>query len=611
MVMRQLRENTKWIMLCTALAFVGLMVFQWGMDLSGRSGTQASGGEVGRVNGQGISVEEYQTVYRNLYEQQAAGGQNITSALNKQIEQAAWDQIVTQRLIAQELRRRGIRVTDAEIRQAARYAPPPEFQGHELFQTDGRFDITKYHAFLSSPAVDTELLMQLEAFYRDAIPRSKLFYQSTAGLYVNDNELWRMWQDQNDKVRIRFVPFDPATMVADATITVSDSEIRDYYQEHESDFLRPAQASVRYIVLDRSPTAADSATSLARARQLRSEIAAGSFEAVFGREVTDSVAAAGGGKVTLAKGQTYPAIEQAVFSLKPGALTEPILTPAGYYIVRVDSISGDNAQIRQLLVPVQRNEAREDELFDKADSLEVLAETKRLDEVARPFGLEVRTAELIPGLAFVPGLGMADEGMDWAFEEGQVGEVSPVFETPNAYYAFELTDRQEERTLTLAEATPTIRTALTAQKKVERAKETVRQALDQIKSGRSMEEVAAANKTKVQEAGPFARGEYVEGVGRINPAIGTAFGLKTGQLSGVVEADGRLYIIQLLERQDANRADWEQQKDAQRLRVTEALAQQRWGEFMTALREGAEIVDSRAELARAAAAQQQVPPINY
>lgn len=40
-MMRQMRENTKWIMLVTAMAFVGLMVFQWGMDLSGRSNTPA------------------------------------------------------------------------------------------------------------------------------------------------------------------------------------------------------------------------------------------------------------------------------------------------------------------------------------------------------------------------------------------------------------------------------------------------------------------------------------------------------------------------------------------------------------------------------------------
>ena len=37
-MMRQMRENTQWIMLVTAVAFVGLMVFQWGMDITGRSG---------------------------------------------------------------------------------------------------------------------------------------------------------------------------------------------------------------------------------------------------------------------------------------------------------------------------------------------------------------------------------------------------------------------------------------------------------------------------------------------------------------------------------------------------------------------------------------------
>ena len=41
--------------------------------------------------------------------------------------------------------------TEAEIRQAARYAPPPEFMDNAMFQTNGQFDANKYAAFLSSP----------------------------------------------------------------------------------------------------------------------------------------------------------------------------------------------------------------------------------------------------------------------------------------------------------------------------------------------------------------------------------------------------------------------------------------------------------------------------
>ena len=69
-MMRQMRDNMKVIMLVTAGGFVALMVFGWGMDITGRSSAAATGGELGRVNGEPITYEEWNLVYRNLYEQQ-------------------------------------------------------------------------------------------------------------------------------------------------------------------------------------------------------------------------------------------------------------------------------------------------------------------------------------------------------------------------------------------------------------------------------------------------------------------------------------------------------------------------------------------------------------
>lgn len=476
MVMRQMRENTKWIMLITALAFVGLMVFQWGMDLTGRSSAQLSGGEIGRVNGEPIPSQEYQAVLNQLHAQQSETGQSITWAQTQQLEDAAWDQIVMQRLISQELRHRGIEVTDTEVTQAARYAPPPEFRNQPLFQTDGQFDIQKYHAFLSSPTTDPALLLQLEAYYRDAIPQSKLYNQSTAGLYVTDNELWRMWRDDNERVRIRYIAFDPAALVPEGAVTVSDVEIRRYYDEHRDGFIRPARANVKYIMVDRSPTASDTAASKARAEELRDEIADGSFEEVVQRTVEDSIVAAAGGSATIRRGTTVPALEQAAFAQDPGVLSEPIQTPTGFSILRVDSLAGDSiAHVHQVAVPIELSRAAEDSLFDQADSLDVLVDDHRIDAIGEQFGIPVRDAELIPGLAFVPGLGMADEGADWALNQAVPGEVSPVFETPTAYYVFELVSREDERILTLEEATPTIRDALVAEKRIQQAEGRVRE----------------------------------------------------------------------------------------------------------------------------------------
>lgn len=117
-MMRQMREVTKPIMLLAAIAFVGLMVFQWGMDITG----QSSGGlgEIGSVNREAVSYDAYMATYRNLYDQVQRGQElPITSQQNKELEDAAFDEVVNSILIRQELRARGITVTNAEISQAA------------------------------------------------------------------------------------------------------------------------------------------------------------------------------------------------------------------------------------------------------------------------------------------------------------------------------------------------------------------------------------------------------------------------------------------------------------------------------------------------------------
>ncbi|MEX0893177.1 MAG: peptidyl-prolyl cis-trans isomerase [Gemmatimonadota bacterium] len=604
-MMRQMRDNTKWIMLITALAFAALMMFEWGMDASGRSGTQMTGGEVGRVNRQSVSYEEYINTYQSLYQQQQASYPGpIPSALNKQIEDAAWEQVVMQKLVASELARRGIRVTEREIVEAARYAPPPELAQQELFLTNGQFDLDKYHQFLASPAVDEQFLQGLEAYYRDILPRSKLYYQATAGAYVPDDELWRMWRDNRETATASFLSFDPEAMVPDDAVSVSDAEVRAYYQEHQDDFEQPARATVRLVTMNRLPTAEDTAAVRERARELREQILAGrDFGEVAAVESADDATAVEGGQMSVVRGAgTAPAFEEAAFAQPPGQVGEPVQTEDGFHLIQVDSRTGDTAQVAHILLPLERTRESENRLFARADSLEELTTDGNLQAAARRLGLEVRTTEVTPALPFVPGIGEAGEGLDWAFEEAETGEVSPVFETPSAYYALELVSRTEAGIQPLEQATPIIRAAVRADKKLARARDQVRERVDRIRAGETLEQVAAETGRQVQTAGPFTRAEFVPGLGRLNPAIGTAFGLPEGATSGVVEADRRLFILRVEERTTADREAWEEQKEMQRQQVAQALTQQRWEQFLGALRESADVVDLRAELERQNAA---------
>lgn len=600
-MMQTLRNNTKWIMLATAIAFVALMVFQWGMDLTGRSGSQFSGGEIGRVNGEPILYEEFNAVYRNIYDQQQQfSNAPVGNAMQRQIEDAAWDQVLMQHLISQELTRRGIVVTDDEVRSAARYEPPPEFRNDPLFQgPDGQFDITRYHQYLSSAAVSPELLVQLEAYYRDAIPRSKLFYQQTAGFYVPDDQLWQIWRDTHDAVTTRYVAFDPATLVSDASVTVTDQEVHDYYVNNQDSFVSPTQATVKYVALDRRPDAADTAAALARVQQVRAELVGGAdFAEVAKRESADSLSAADGGLLTIHKGQTVPSFEEAAFAQPIGRIGEPVLTQFGYHIIQTESRSADSATVRHILLPVSLTTSHEDSLLDRVDSLDVLTQSLDMDGIGADMGLEVREAELIPGLSFLAGVGTAEDGAFWALNEARPGEVSEVFETPTYYYVVQLINRKEERTLTEDEARETVRAAVLAQKKQARAREIARGVVDRVRSGNSLEEAASSVGLEVRDAGPFTRADFVPGLGRMNAAIGTAFGLRPGEVSGVVEANQNVFVIQTVSRTDADRAAWEQQKEQQRTQVTQALLDQQWSQFLTSLKDKARIVDNREMVLR-------------
>jgi peptidyl-prolyl cis-trans isomerase D len=595
-MMRQMRENTKWIMLATALAFVALMVFDWGMDITGRSGGGL--GEIGRVNGDPVMYDAYIATYRNLYDDlQRRQEQAVTSAQNRQLEEEAWNQVVTSILIQQELERRGIRVTDEEIREAALFAPPPGLQADPTFQTNGSFDLQKYQTYLSS-APDEQFLLQLEAYYRDVLPRGKLLRQLTAGVYPTDQELWQEWREQNEKVVVQYVSLDPSTRIPDSEVTVTDREIRDYYETHEDNFQRPAEAFVRVVTLPKAPLPSDSAAARDAALALRQEILGGAdFAEVARRESADPASGPQGGSLgTFGRNYMAPALEEAAFSAPIGQVTEPVMTPFGYHLIKVDSRTADSVTASHILVPIQRTDDSELQLLARADSLEAAAERQGLDAASQALGLEVKNHSVQALVPFIAGIGNVGEGADWAMEEAVPGDVSPLFETAEAFYVMELLSATPEGVQSLDEARPNIEQVLRAQKKTEIGVDRGRALAERIRSGQSLNDVASAEGLQAQGAGPFSRLDFVPVLGFQNAAVGAAFGLGPGEVSDPVATGPQVFILQEMSRTPADSAQWEAQKDAQRMQSAQVLQERRMAAWLEEIRETANVVDRRQQV---------------
>lgn len=597
-MMRQMREATKPIMLFTALAFVALMVFEWGMDATGRS--SGSIGEIGRVNGDPVMYEAYMAAYRRIYDEvQRSQEGMITSQQNREIEDAAFDEVVTQVLIQQELRKRGITVSDQEISDAAQFSPP-DYLAPQFVDDQGMFDLPAYQSFLAS--LPPEQLLILEAFYRDVIPRGKLLRQVTSGIYVSDADLWQRWQDAAEQVEIRYVPFDPTTRYPDAEFEVTDREIDTYYRANREQFEIPARAQVRAAVIAKTPTAADSAAALDRARAIRAEILGGAdFAAVAERESMDPGSARLGGDLgVFTRGEMTPDFENAAFSLPLNQVSEPVGTPFGYHLIQTTERWGqDSVRARHVLIPVERTDESELRLFSLADSLEDLSERVGLEEAARQTNATFSTLEISETFPFLAGAGQISEGSEWAFEEAALGDVSPVFETPQAFYALELISVDEAGVLPLADVRASIESTLRLERKLERARTEARDVLTRVRGGAPLVNVAADAGLEVRTAGPFTRIDFVPGLGTQNAAIGAAFGTEVGAVSDVVTTATNAYLIEVLARTPADSTSWRAQIEQQRLQVTQQLERERLDAWITGLRAAARVVDRRAEVLRA------------
>jgi parvulin-like peptidyl-prolyl isomerase len=597
MVMRQMRDNTKWIMLATALAFVVLMVFQWGMDITGR--TSGSLGEIGRVNGDAVQYEQYMSTYRRLFElTQGQQAEPISSLQNRQLEDAAWDQVVDQILIRQELSRRGIDVTDEEIRQAARFTPPPEMRSSPAFQdANGQFDINKYQQYLENSA-DPVFFEQLEAYYRDMLPQGKLMRQLSTGVFVTDADLWGRFKDGNERVTVRYVAFDPTVRVPDDSVSITEREIENYWDENQDDFERPASASVRIIALPRVISVADTVAARDRASALLAELRTGaSIDSVGAREAVAERPAIFEDLGTFGRADMAPAFDSAAFAARVGQPTGPVLTQFGYHVLVASARTADSVTAKHILVPITRTDDSEVRLLTLADSMETLVEDRTLEEAAQNLGLVApQTVEVSEAFPFATGAGQVDEGLEWALQDAVPGDVSEVFESDQAYYAMELISSRPSGVLPLDEAEPTIREVLLTQKKIEKARAEAERLVERVRSGATLDAAATELGLGVSEAGPFTRQDFVPGLGQVNPAIGAAFGLAQGETSGPVATEQNVFVIEKLAHTPADSAAWLAQKGMQRLQVTAILQQQRVQEWIAGLRAEADIVDRREEV---------------
>ena len=232
--------------------------------------------DVGEVNGEVLSAQDYQKMVDELSEviKLTNGLNSLTEDQLNNVKDQVWQSYVNNKLIAEQAEKLGLKVTDAEIQSIIDQGTHPL-----LMQTPfrnpqtGMFDKDMLKKFLvdyanlnasQMPAQYVEYYQKMGAFWQfveKTLAQSTLAekYQNLVAKSLISNpvaaeDAFNSRTEQSDLL-LAGVPY---SSINDSTIQVSDSEIKDRYNEKKEQFKQLVETrDIRYIGVKVVPSDAD------------------------------------------------------------------------------------------------------------------------------------------------------------------------------------------------------------------------------------------------------------------------------------------------------------------------------------------------------------------
>ena len=251
--------------LITVLIAVALLSFI--IDPSTLQSVTASSSkyDVGEIDGKSISYTDFQAdVDRFTAINEVMTG---TSSLNEEqqaaIRDAAWQSLLDQYLLVRNAEKAGIHVGDEEMVAlvSGDMASPVISQNSMFFDENGNFSKEMVLEFVNYINTDQTGRLKLYWDYLQKTAKTQQYYEKYMSLFTQSdfaNALMMTEEiaENNNTFDVEFVMV-PVGIVQDTTITVSDAEIKKYYESHKKSYKQQASRDIEYVVFEVVPSAED------------------------------------------------------------------------------------------------------------------------------------------------------------------------------------------------------------------------------------------------------------------------------------------------------------------------------------------------------------------
>jgi peptidyl-prolyl cis-trans isomerase D len=628
--MRRHQFWLKWSLAAVVVTFVWFYIPVIGGSAGGADDTIAN------VEGQQITVKEFQRQL-NQRMQMFRGSSNISPQMLKQlgIDQQVLQEMIDDRATIAEAQRRGLSVSDAEVREAILHMPG--------LQENGAFvGEDRYRALLRmqrppmTPSDFEDLLRRelmhdklqhavtgwinvsdadVESEYRRRNEKVKLevvSFQADAfkqGLTATDDELARQFAANQEKYRIgekrkvRYLLVDVQALRA--KIVPSPAEVEQHYQQNIEQFSTPEQVHAVHILL--KTEGKDEAAVRKQAEDVLKQVkAGGDFGELAKKYSEDDASKVKGGDLNFfGKGQMVPEFDQVAFSLPVGQVSDLVKSQFGFHIIKVlekkpattQPLAAVQGQIAEQL-KFERGQAQATQTSSRIAS--EIKSPGDLDKVAKKEGLTVKESNFFTHDEPISDLGPSPQVATEAFALKD-GEVSDAIRLPQGYAFITVTGKQASYIPKIEVVKERVRADVITQKAIAAAKAQATELAAKLKTAPDFAKAVKDAGREVKPTEMIARGAVIPDAG-VSPAIDkVAFALPTGGVSDVIQTDSGAVIVRVADKAAVTTAELGTAKDSTRKQMISERQNRFFSSYMERAKEKMKIEIYRETLQKVTA----------
>ena len=567
-------------------------------QLVGRVNPQTTIAQINKVN---ISPDRFNNLVNQQVENARASGRSINDLILQRARSTAWDNLVQDVLVTQEVERLGISASNEEVIFHLKNNPPPFLQQNPNFQTDNKFDLNKYRQALNNPQGDE--WAPIESFMKETyIPNFKLQKIVDESIVISKTDIKNEFIKRNIKYTISAAHVT-STKASKKNMQPSEKEIESKYKEEKEKYRHEELRSIQYVSWRKEPSKQDSASTINLAKDIYLRATSGeSFSSLANEYSMDpgNQGTMGGDLGWFKKGQMVKQFEEAAFASKKNQIIKPVESNFGLHIIQVRDLKTNKDGEKEvlashILLKTEVSSTSLSNLKRDATLFSYDAQDNGFKNAIKEHNLQEKDHHNIDSEDYsIPGIGGIRSAITFSFRN-EKGDISDILENDDYYFICQLSSITP----------PGFKSLEQVKKDVERdlEKENLKSlALD--KANDILIDLTGTKLTLEKMLAPEDGVELIKedvktlsqsftSIGKNSRITGALLSSEIGEILGPLETNRGYAIIQIKALSDFDSTEYIVQKDLIRSSLFNRKQNQYFQNWLDDLKENADIVDNR------------------